>query len=206
MRNGQHRLRAMAAELPNADRSLVVTRGDELVLIFPSEGDADAMATHLGSFIERAGGLLSADLSAGLGRARESITELSGSYREASIALAAARAGSSSPLAVYGEVLIEELILRERAVARRLARTILEPLDQHPDLLATLVAYMVHGPSLPAVAKRLYLHPNTVAYRLARVKELTGRDPKAPAGVAELFLALRASQLVGGQPDGPAER
>jgi DNA-binding PucR family transcriptional regulator len=102
---------------------------------------------------------------------------------------------------------MEELILRERAVARRLARTILEPLDQHPDLLATLVAYMTHGPSLPAVAKRLYLHPNTVAYRLARVKELTGRDPKSPAGVAELFLALRASQLVGGQPDGaPHER
>jgi len=202
LRSGQHRLRAMATELPNADRSLVVTRGDELVLIFPSEGEADAMAGHLASFIERASGLIGEDLSAGLGRPRESITELSGSYREASIALAAARAGSSSPLAVYGEVLIEELILRERAVARRLARTILEPLDPHPDLLATLVAYMEHGPSLPAVAKRLYLHPNTVAYRLARVKELTGRDPKSPAGVAELFLALRASQLVGGRPEG----
>ncbi len=207
LRNGQHRLRAMAAELPNADRSLVVTRGDEVVLIFPAEGEVDGMAAHLTSFIERAGGVIGAELSAGLGRPRESITELSGSYREAAIALAAARAGSSAPLAVYGEVLIEELILRERAVARRLARTILEPLDQHPDLLATLVSYMAHGPSLPAVAKRLYLHPNTVAYRLARVKELTGRDPKSPAGVAELFLALRASQLVGGQPDpGPAER
>ena len=207
LRNGQHRLRSMAVELPNADRSLVVTRGDEVVLIFPAEGEDDAMAAHLASFIERAGGVIGADLSAGLGRSRESVTELSGSYREASIALAAARAGSSSPLAVYGEVLIEELILRERAVARRLARTILEPLDQHPDLLATLVAYMTHGPSLPAVAKRLYLHPNTVAYRLARVKELTGRDPKSPAGVAELFLALRASQLVGGQREaGPAER
>ena len=190
-RNGQHRLRAMAAELPNADRSLVVTRGDEVVLIFPAEGEVDGMAAHLTSFIERAGGVVGAELSAGLGRPRESITELSGSYREAAIALAAARAGSSVPL----------------AVARRLARTILEPLDQHPDLLATLVAYMTHGPSLPAVAKRLYLHPNTVAYRLARVKELTGRDPKSPAGVAELFLALRASQLVGGRPDpGPAER
>ena len=200
LRNGQHRLRSMAAELPNADRSLVVTRGDEVVLIFPAEGEADSMAPHLVSFIERAGGAIGSELSAGLGRARESITELSGSYREASIALAAARAGSSS-LAVYGEVLIEELILRERAVARRLARTILEPLDAHPDLLDTLVSYMANGPSLPAVAKRLYLHPNTVAYRLARVKELTGRDPKSPAGVAELFLALRASQLVGGQPE-----
>ena len=207
LRTAQHRLRAMAAELPNADRSLVVTRGDELVLIFPAEGEADSMTSHLVSFIERAGAGVGAELRAGLGRARESITELSGSYREAAIALAAARAGSSSSLAVYGEVLMEELILRERAVARRLARTILEPLDQHADLLATLVAYMTHGPSLPSVAKRLYLHPNTVAYRLARVKELTGRDPKSPAGVAELFLALRASQLVGGRPESaPHER
>jgi DNA-binding PucR family transcriptional regulator len=202
-RNGQHRLRAMAAELPHADRSLVGSRGDELVLIFPAEGAADAMAPHLLSFIERASGVVGTGLRGGLGRARESLTELSGSYREASIALAAARAGSSSPLAVYGEVLIEELILRERAVARRLAQTILEPLDPHPDLRATLVEYMLHGPSLPAVAKRLYLHPNTVAYRLARVRELTGRDPKSPAGVAELFLALRASQLVGGESETP---
>ena len=204
-RNGHHRLRAMAAELPHAERSLVVSRGDELVLIFPAEGEADAMAVQLRAFIERAAGILDIGLRGGVGRARDSITELSGSYREASIALAAARAGPSS-LAVYGEVLIEELILRERGVARRLAQTILEPLDPHPDLRATLVEYMQHGPSLPAVAKRLYLHPNTVAYRLARVRELTGRDPKSPAGVAELYLALRASQLVSGEPDPPRER
>src|SRR5207245_10128092 len=150
----------------------------------PAGRAADARAAQRGACIERGAGTLDSGLRGGVGRARDSVTELSGSYREAAIALAAARAGSSVPLAVYGEVLIEELILRERAVARRLARTILEPLDHHPDLLATLVAYMEHGPSLPAVAKRLYLHPNTVAYRLARVKELTGRDPKSPAAVA----------------------
>src|SRR5947207_2369636 len=86
----------MAAELPNADRSLVVTRGDEVVLIFPAEGEVDGMAAHLTSFIERDGDVIGAELSAGLGRPRESITELSGSYREAAIALAAARAGSSA--------------------------------------------------------------------------------------------------------------
>src|SRR5256885_9831851 len=83
-RNGHHRLRAMAAELPNADRALVVSRGDELVLIFPAEGAADAMAVHLSAFIERASEALGAGLRAGLGRARDSLTELSGSYREAS--------------------------------------------------------------------------------------------------------------------------
>jgi sugar diacid utilization regulator len=197
LRNAQHRLRTMAAELPNADRSLVVARGAEVVFVFPAEETPEMIAAQLGPFVERAGGVVGTELCAGLGRARETLTELAASYREASIAMAASRGGSSSPLAVYGEVLIEELILRERAVARRLAHTILQPLEQHPDLRATLVEYMQHGPSLPAVAKRLYLHPNTVAYRLARVRDLTGRDPKSPAGVAELFLALRASQLVG---------
>lgn len=170
------------------------------MLVFPSKGNADERAQQLTALVAQAGQGVGAELCAGLGRARESLTELAASYREASIALAAARAGSGSPLAVYGEVLVEELILRERSVARRLAQTILEPLNGHPDLRATLVEYMRYGPSLPAVAKRLYLHPNTVAYRLARVRELTGRDPKSPSGVAELFLALRASQLVGDEP------
>ncbi|MGZ4188706.1 MAG: PucR family transcriptional regulator [Actinomycetota bacterium] len=196
LRTTQHRLRTMSADLPGADRSLVVARGPELVLVLPSKGTVDEQAGQLTTLAMQASEA-GAELCAGLGRARESLTELAASHREASIALAAARAGSTSPVAVYGEVLIEELILRERAVARRLAQTILEPLNTHPDLRETLVEYMRHGPSLPAVAKRLYLHPNTVAYRLARVRDLTGRDPKSPAGVAELFLALRASQLVG---------
>jgi DNA-binding PucR family transcriptional regulator len=189
--------RTMSVDLPAMERSLVVTRGDELVLVFPADDGTDATTEQLRSFLERASGALESRFGAGVGRARESLTELSGSYREASIALAAARAGSSGPLCVYGEVLVEELILRERSVARRLAQAILEPLEGHPDLKATLLEYINHGPSLPAVAKRLYLHPNTVAYRLSRVKDLTGRDPKSPAGVAELFLALRAQQLVG---------
>jgi len=189
--------RALNADLPKADQTLVVARGDELVIIFRADEGADAMTEHLRAFVDQATENVGGHLCGGVGRSRESLTELSSSYREAAIALAAARAASGSPVAVYGEVLIEELILRERAVARRLARTILEPLEGHADLKATLIEYIEHGPSLPAVAKRLYLHPNTVAYRLARVRELTGRDPKSPAGVAELFLALRASQLVG---------
>jgi len=197
LRNAQHKVRAMTAELPNAEHSLTVVRGDELVLIFPVEKWVDQIAGELRSFVARASDAIELRLVAGVGRARESLTELAGSYREASMALAAARAGTSMPLALYGEVLVEELILRERAVAKRLAHTILEPLEAHPDLRATLVEYIQHGPSLPAVAKRLFLHPNTVAYRLARVRDLTGRDPKSPAGVAELFLALRAAQLVG---------
>lgn len=199
VRDAMHRLKTMAGDLPFADGSLAAARASEFVVVFPATGgNPEVMAERLRSFVPAAAEAAGVRLRAGVGRARESLAELAGSYREASIALVAA--GATVPVAVYGEVLVEELILRERSVARRLAHAILEPLQPHPDLRATLIEYMEHGPSLPAVAKRLYLHPNTVAYRLARVKDLTGRDPKTPAGVAELFLALRAAQLVGEDP------
>jgi hypothetical protein len=204
LRGAVRRLRTMTAELPFADQSLVVARSDEIVIVFPAAAKGeDQMTTRLRAFVGIAGEAIEARVDGGIGRPRETLSELAPSYREASIALSAASAGASPSVALYGEVLVEELLLRERGVARRLSHTVLDPLVPHPELRATLVEYLRHGPSLPAVAQRLFLHPNTVAYRLARIKELTGRDPKTPAGVAELFLALRAAQLVGDEGPRP---
>ncbi len=41
-------------------------------------------------------------------------------------------------------------------------------------LLDTLTAYLEQGSSLEASARMLFVHPNTVRYRLKRVTELTG--------------------------------
>jgi len=193
-----HRLKAMMSELPDADASVVIPHGGDLAVVFPADGSrSEAMHASLSALVERASSVLEVDLRAGIGRARETVAELVGSHREAWIALAAARAGSGRHVVAYGEVMVEELLLRERGVARRLAQAVLDPLEGHPDLRRTLVEFIARGPSLPAVARALFLHPNTVAYRLARVKELTGRDPKSPAGMAELYLALRAAELLG---------
>jgi DNA-binding PucR family transcriptional regulator len=43
-----------------------------------------------------------------------------------------------------------------------------------PTLLDTLTAYLEQGSSLEATARLLFVHPNTVRYRLRRVTELTG--------------------------------
>jgi DNA-binding PucR family transcriptional regulator len=43
-----------------------------------------------------------------------------------------------------------------------------------PALLDTLTAYLEQGSSLEASARMLFVHPNTVRYRLKRVTELTG--------------------------------
>ena len=46
-----------------------------------------------------------------------------------------------------------------------------------PALLDTLTAYLEQGSSLEATARMLFVHPNTVRYRLRRVTELTGYTP-----------------------------
>ncbi len=44
-------------------------------------------------------------------------------------------------------------------------------------LLDTLTAYLEQGSSLEATHRMLFVHPNTVRYRLRRVTELTGYTP-----------------------------
>lgn len=197
-RASQRELRSLLSRLPNGNRSLVVSRGQELVAIVPAGlGAEDELAERLRRFVEQAAGPLGTRLAGGLGRVHEDLAEIASSYRQATVALAAAR-GAGSQVAVYGQVHVEELILREPGIARRLAQSALEPLRPHPYLLETLQEYLRSGPSLPEVAAVLCVHANTVAYRLGRVRDLTGRDPRTPAGMAHLALALRADELLGG--------
>lgn len=48
--------------------------------------------------------------------------------------------------------------------------------------------------SIPATARVLFCHPNTVRYRLRRLKQLTGRDVARPRDIAELHLAVEADR------------
>ena len=45
------------------------------------------------------------------------------------------------------------------------------------DLLGTLEQYMAHDCNMNATARAIFAHRHTVAYRLDRVRELTGLDP-----------------------------
>lgn len=203
LRTKHRALRSMVAALPNGQRSLIVNRGAELVAIVPCQiGAEDELRDRLEQFMERAAETLDRPLAVGIARAHEDLTELASGYREASVALAAARSGTPR-IAVYGQVLMEELILREPAISRRLVNGALDPLRPHPYLIETLEVYLRQGPSLPDVAETLHVHANTVAYRLGRIRELTGRDPRTPLGVAHLALALRAAELLGEIPEAP---
>ena len=73
--------------------------------------------------------------------------------------------------------------------------------DQYrTDLVQTLEAYLEHNCNMNATAAAIYAHRHTVAYRLERVKELTGLDPMQTEDRERLGLGLKAYRIIAPRP------
>jgi DNA-binding PucR family transcriptional regulator len=90
-----------------------------------------------------------------------------------------------------------ERLLRELAHGRALEpfRALVEPLVEHDrerqsDLVQTLKVYFDAGANASEAADRLFLHRNSMLYRLSRVEKLTGLDLKDPRARLALQLGL----------------
>jgi purine catabolism regulator len=68
----------------------------------------------------------------------------------------------------------------------------LHELQANVPLYEALVAYFESKFDVPAAAKSLFLHPNSMRYRLNRVEQLVGGSLKDPSVVTSLYLALLA--------------
>jgi hypothetical protein len=90
------------------------------------------------------------------------------------------------------DLLVEQLLLGNERVSdalRRRVADVLAPRDPGGAIVGTLRCYLATG-SIPETARREHVHANTVAYRLTRVKELTGLDPRVPQDSALLVLGV----------------
>ncbi|HEX4624808.1 MAG TPA: helix-turn-helix domain-containing protein [Solirubrobacteraceae bacterium] len=69
--------------------------------------------------------------------------------------------------------------------------------DQYgTDLVGTLDAYLENNCNMNATAAMIYAHRHTVAYRLDRVRELTGLDPVRSEDRERLGLGLKAYRII----------
>ncbi len=123
------------------------------------------------------------------------------SYEEAADALdVAQRLSLPETIARAADLLIYQVLLRDRTAITDLVRTVLLPLDAArggaASLLATLAVYFANGSVAAAAARDLHLSVRAVTYRLARVKELTGRDPAGPTDALTLQVAVIGARLL----------
>ncbi len=121
------------------------------------------------------------------------------SARAAVAGLRAAVAWPDAPRPVSSDDLLPERALSGDGHARRaLVTSVYEPLrDSGSGLLETLTAYVDTSGSIEATARSLFVHPNTVRYRLRRIAEVTGLTPADARDAYTLRLALTLGRLLG---------
>jgi len=139
-------------------------------------------------------------LSVGISTPATGMVALSGALHEAGSArrLAVLRGQTALSVATSDEVASHELLLAtvSGSVLRSFRERMLGPLlayDQRhkAELLPTLREFLACSGSWNACATRMYVHVNTVRYRIRRIEELTGRDLSSLDDQVDFFLALR---------------
>jgi hypothetical protein len=163
--------------------------GDRLVVVLG--GAADSLAAT-----ER---LLMAfgDGPVVVGPAVPSLDEASESARAALAGFRAAPAWPAAPRPVAATDLLPERALAGDSEARRVLRhDVYGALTRAGgELLETLDAFFAGGGVLESAARGLFVHPNTVRYRLRRIGEVTGFVPLVPRDAFALRVALTFGRL-----------
>jgi hypothetical protein len=137
------------------------------------------------------------------------VADLLGAGESAAAAVAGLRAAPAwpdAPRPVLADDLLPERALSGDELARtRLVQDVYEPLlSTGTALVETLAAYLEQTSSLEATARALFVHPNTVRYRLRRVAEVTGYTPSDPRHAFALRLALTLGRLSAGPAEASA--
>jgi hypothetical protein len=130
-----------------------------------------------------------------LGHAVPSLLEAARSAKAALAGFAVARAWRNAPRPALADDLLPERAFAGDPLARStLINRVYRPLQDHStELLTTLWCYLDNGRSLEATARELFVHPNTVRYRLKRISEVIGYD----ATGSREALILQAALIVG---------
>jgi hypothetical protein len=123
-----------------------------------------------------------------------SLDETPRALHHARLVLGSVPAGAPA-VALFEASPVRVLLAAAPDAAAELARSVLGPVLRLPEpdratLLDTLRTWFDAGGSATETGRRMYVHPNTVRYRLRRVQEYTGRSLDDPRSAAELLAAL----------------
>ncbi|RZB14319.1 PucR family transcriptional regulator [Streptomyces sp. F001] len=180
----------------DAWESLVAAKDGRLICICAGSGTTapDHFAEHVQRSVAR-------HPQIAVSRSRPGANGVVRSYREARETLDLAhRLAVSRPVIHASDLLVFQVLGRDRAAITDLVATVLGGLGQARGgpgpLLHTLTTYFDSGCTNTVTARRLGLSVRTVAYRIARVRTLTGYDPTIPDQRYTLQTATLGARLL----------
>lgn len=166
--------------------------GDRLVVVVGGVGDPDGTTAIAGQLLPAFG-----DGPVVIGPHAIDIEHAAAVTRAALSGLRAVPAWPAAPRPVHADALLPERLLAGDLDARaQLLHDVYEPLvEAGGSLVDTVAAFLDAGGALEATARALFVHANTVRYRLKRVAEICGESPTDPRGALALQLALVLGRL-----------
>jgi hypothetical protein len=181
---------------------LIGVQGSRLVIVVgrvdpPDDADTREPLTFLELAVQLEPGFGPGHLV--LGHEVPSLVDAARSAKAALAGFAVAKAWRNAPRPTLADDLLPERALAGDPLARStLINRIYKPLQNHStELLTTLWCYLDNGRSLEATARELFVHPNTVRYRLKRISEVIGWD----ATGAREALILQSALIIGSIAD-----
>ncbi|UJW31046.1 helix-turn-helix domain-containing protein [Saccharothrix sp. AJ9571] len=180
-------------------RDVLVTTKDDLLICIAAGTAADVLA----EFARQVEVVLGTDerWRIGVGRTHAGPGGAMRSYEEARGTLELAESlGLAARVLFAADLLVFQVLLRDRVAITDLVTTVLGPLEHArggaQPLLDTLAGYFASGGVSAAAARRLHLSVRAVTYRIDRIKRLTGHDVSEPTQRFTLEAAVLGARLL----------
>lgn len=139
----------------------------------------------------------------GIGSIRERLVDLRESYQEAKRALDIGKRVKPQQSTIhFHDVLVEDMLqdVADHPSLTALTGMLIEPLAHYDkeygtELLPTLEVFLRSGGNTKRVAEELYIHRNSVLYRLERIREILNIDWNEAETRSRLDLVMRAWKM-----------
>ncbi len=175
---------------------------DDIILLMPYESESEKNNGILRNILEKIAEKMSGLVAtAALGGRFESLQDARKSYLQAIKVLRFTKLqATSSPIYAYEQLGIYKLLFEiEPDKLAVYYQEVIEPLNQydrknHMDLVHSLFVYLEENCNAAKTAKRLFVHRNTLDYRLKKIEKITNRSLDNPYERLTLQLGVIVGQ------------
>ena len=185
--------------------AISMSRSDTVVLLF-EEGETgiEAIRSRLAALSGRPVGRAEHPrIAGGLSEPFSGAAGVQRAHAQAREALRVARAGGHGDIVFFGDLgpSVRSLENQTAEQLELIYASTVKPLVEHDlahgdDLVGTLTAYLEEGRSVSRAASRLFVHQNTLRYRLKKIETLLGIDLDETEALVDLFLGLRSRGIL----------
>lgn len=188
--------RQMREEIDYNKDNIVISIGPKYIFLFCAKSPA-TVKERIQTIKQKLEAAYPVKVSAGVGNLRTNHNEVSFSYQEAEKALKVSSSSADGAICVYEdinvELFIEEIPHRaKKEFVKKIFRTCTD--RERKEWLEILDVFFRHNGSINKAAEELYIHKNTLQYRINKLIKKTGFDPRVTRDGLLLYLALLISK------------